>query len=113
VTVAAGIGAQWPSLPVPASAKSEWAHVHELAVGVNAVGGGTILSSDVIYADGTRHEHVAQHNVSTGGNPPPADLASRHVRWDEASFPSFEAPTTADAIADCGATGDGQTSPGC
>ena len=110
VAVAAVMGRPWPSV---AAFTDGATHVHELAYGVDSTGGGTVLPSDVIYADGVRHAHARIHNM-TSATPSEMelmsrDLATRHVHWDEHTFPSFESPGTADAIKDCGATGDGAT----
>ena len=47
-------------------------------------------------------------NVSTEQVSHPPDVVAMHVRWTEATFPSFEdRHGVADAVLDCGAKGDG------
>ena len=92
-----------------------WSVVHELARGVDCPAsmadlGKVNVTMDVIVSDGTRKLHGTIHNVtsSTHSGPDRAVL-DQHRLWDEISFPSFEASTTANAVLDCGAEGDGYT----
>ena len=62
---------------------------------------------DVVYRDGKRHLHAAIANISASSTPPPSSVLQQHVLWNEAAFPSFESPVTANAVVDCGAKGDG------
>lgn len=84
--------------------------LRELARGVDIPMNGATGNMDVVYADGVRHAKTSTCDVDSSLSlTPPEDLVSRHVAWDEATFPSFETPAVADAVRDCGARGDGVT----
>lgn len=105
-----------PVLAVSESARSSslgWSVVHELARGVDCPAsmadlGKVNVTMDVIVTDGIRKLHGTVHNVSTSLAPDSAVL-DQHRLWDESKFPSFESPTTANAVKDCAAKGDGRT----
>ena len=99
--------------------------------------GGLIV--DVIYTNGKRKPKTSVVRMASDGPgvtiAPPSDLTSQHLHWNEATFPSLIAPpstptttapspqnsppptspttpptpTTANAVLDCGAKGDGAT----
>lgn len=107
-----------PSVHSSVSARGKgqtWTLVNELASGADGVGGKTILPADVLYTDGTRRPNSELVDAIAVASGPSSDLVSRHVHWDESTFPSFERAGgepvrgTADAILDCGARGDGHT----
>ena len=96
------IGAKQPAL--------HWSVVHELARGVDipAARPGNLVM-DVTYDDSVRKAKGVVENVSASVTPPPVELLRQHVLWDQADFPSFESPTTVNAVASCGVKGDGET----
>ena len=65
---------------------------------------------DVLYNDGVRVAGGTITNMSVATTAvPPSDVLAQHNIWDEATFPNFEAASTANAISECGAKGDGVT----
>lgn len=70
------------------------------------------VASGMMWWDGNQLPTARIMNVSTSSAPPPSWLTAQHVKWDEATFPSFERRhphgVVADAVLDCGAHGDGQ-----
>ena len=82
-----------------------WLHVSEYAKGGPPPN--PLYNTDVLYEQGVR---VAggQLAASATVGAPPADLVTRHI-VDEAAFPDMGGAGVADAIADCGAAGDGET----
>ena len=62
-----------------------------------------------MWSEGTHFASASVHNVSAVHADPPDDLATRHIKWNEAEFPSFERAGTANAVLDCHAAGDGVT----
>ena len=106
VAVRSAPGRQHPPL-VPLRGGGGYTHLVEVARGVNV----DYRIMDVIFVDGNRYGQSAGASIcetaeTTVG--PPADLLTRHIGWNESSFPSFESATTADAVRDCGAVGDGR-----
>eukprot|EP01051_Picozoa_sp_SAG22_P006970 SAG22_NODE_475_length_10003_cov_3.943356_2_plen_925_part_00 len=105
-----------PLTPTGAVPRGGWSVVHELARGVDTSGGrrndGVNLTMDVIYRDGKRMAAGTITNVSAAASTvlgPPAALLGQHVLWQDAAFPSFESPSTVNAVVSCGVTGDGET----
>lgn len=99
--------------PVLASdAGSGWSVVHEMARGVDTTShSGDRLTMDVVYKNGQRIANGTIRNVSVlaAGSTPPESTLSQHVLWNESDFPSFEQPTTVNAVEKCGVKGDGET----
>ena len=97
--------------PVLASdAGSGWSVVHELARGIDTTShSGDRLAMDVTYKNGQRLVGGTVLNISAAAAGPPGTVLSQHVLWDDATFPSFEQPTTVNAVEKCGVKGDGET----
>jgi hypothetical protein len=82
-------------------------HVRQFAEGVDLDKAGGLVM-DVVYRDGVRHPRTMLSKISSSAaSSAPTDLVARHLHWEESSFPSFESPSTANAITTCGAKGDG------
>jgi hypothetical protein len=92
-------------------AGSGWSVVHEMARGIDTIShsGNDRLTMDVIYKDNERVAGGTVANVSVAVAGPPSTVLSQHILWDEATFPSFEEPTTVNAVEQCGVQGDGLT----
>jgi polygalacturonase len=68
-----------------------------------------VVAEGPMWWDGELLQSAKIYNVTTATSINPPDAVSQHVGWDEARFPSFESNTTADAVLDCKAMGDGST----
>ena len=93
---------------VDARESRQWLHVVELARGVDAgSNGGDTVIMDVIYKNGVRTPNATVYNASLvqPGMVTPGDAMVAKHTWDEGTFATLE--RAADAVADCGAKGDG------
>eukprot|EP00729_Bicosta_minor_P007761 gene7761-8976_t len=93
---------------VVARESRQWLHVVELARGVDAgSNGGDTVIMDVIYKNGVRTPNATVYNASLvqPGMVTPGDAMVAKHTWDEGTFATLE--RAADAVADCGAKGDG------
>eukprot|EP00928_Gymnodinium_smaydae_P011500 TRINITY_DN14234_c0_g1_i3.p1 TRINITY_DN14234_c0_g1~~TRINITY_DN14234_c0_g1_i3.p1 ORF type:complete len:932 (+),score=66.71 TRINITY_DN14234_c0_g1_i3:409-2796(+) len=104
IAVRAAPGREHPNTPLEMRS-GEYLLIRRFVEGVDMSDG---LKMDVIYQNGVRHaQGFLRSNTSAVSFPP--DIVSRHVPWEEASFPSFERSATANAKTVCGASGDGET----
>eukprot|EP01052_Picozoa_sp_SAG31_P033964 SAG31_NODE_3905_length_3765_cov_6.684670_2_plen_200_part_00 len=67
------------------------------------------LTMDVIYRDGRRIAKGTVHNMSFSLAGPPTHLLGQHMLWNDSDFPSFDSPSTVNAMVSCGVRGDGIT----
>ena len=93
------------------SSPSPWLRVAELAAGVNIPRWhGTTMAMDLIYRNGVRTPRASVRDVAAVTDPrslpDPSVLVAKHT-WNEAEFAALE--TAVDAVAVCGARGDGVT----
>jgi hypothetical protein len=93
------------SLPGPPHAST--LHVAAFAKGADVPGAAIV--GDVVYVRGARVPGgVVNSSAVVAGGAAPRGLADAHG-WGEASFFGPDSPGVADAVADCGAAGDGAT----
>jgi hypothetical protein len=102
-----------PGRPQPSTAlKGSSNRVVSFAQGVDLTQNGGLVM-DVVYRNGVRKPHETLSKIEPlpqgSARKLAAALVAKHLHWDEATFPSFERESTANAKEDCGAAGDAVT----
>ena len=102
-----------PGRPQPSTVlKGSSNRVVSFAQGVDLTKNGGLVM-DVVYRNGVRNPHETLSEIEPlpqgSARKLAAGLVAKHLHWDEATFPSFERESTANAKEDCGAKGDSVT----